>query len=88
MSPGHPGPPRQRGPGLQRECERRPIIDHDPATGRFEHIGWFTEPREGETAVLLDDGRVLITGGGRAGGATAESFDPATGESTALTQPT
>ena len=61
---------------------------YDPATGRFEHIGWFTEPRDGESVTLLDDGRVLITGGGRAGGATAEIFDPATGESTALTQPT
>ena len=76
------------GSGLAFLEGNRSVEVYDPATGRFEHIGWFTEPREGETAALLDDGRVLITGGGRAGGATAEIFDPATGESTALTQPT
>lgn len=41
-------------------------------------------PRQGHTAVPLDDGRVLVTGGRAAGGAlapptaTAELFDPAT----------
>ena len=76
------------GSGLAFFEGNRSVEVYDPATGRFEHIGWFTEPREGETATLLDDGRVLITGGGRAGGTTAEIFDPATGDSTALTQPT
>ena len=75
------------GSGLAFIEGNRSVEVYDPATGLFEHIGWFTEPREGETAALLDDGRVLITGGGGAGGATAEIFDPATGESTALTQP-
>ena len=36
---------------------------YDPATGTFSPIGSMGAPREGHTATLLDDGRVLFVGG-------------------------
>ena len=49
-------------------------------------VGDMVQPRSGHTATLLEDGRVLLTGGhtmidgseGGYGGATAELYDPAT----------
>jgi Tol biopolymer transport system component len=59
---------------------------YDPATGTFSATGSMTAMRAGETATLLQDGRVLITGGGNCGDAahagtwaSAELYDPATG---------
>jgi Galactose oxidase, central domain len=52
----------------------------DPATGTFSAIGLLHHSRAGHRATLLNDGRVLITGGSGADGtlAEAEIFDPAT----------
>jgi WD40 repeat protein len=47
---------------------------------RFEQTGSLHHPREGNTATLLNDGRVLIAGGGNISLlATAEIYDPKTG---------
>ena len=58
----------------------------DPKTNTFTPTGSMNVPRNMFMAILLDDGRVLIAGGGNnAGGArsmaydTAELYDPATG---------
>jgi hypothetical protein len=53
----------------------------DPATGTFTLIGNMTAARVGQTATLLTDGRVLITGGWTSSSpiATAELYDPLTG---------
>jgi WD40 repeat protein len=62
---------------------------YDPATGRFTQTGSMVVPRESQTATLLTDGRVLITGGtswctadGCEDAASAELYDPATGKFT------
>jgi hypothetical protein len=57
---------------------------YDPATGLFADTGDMVNPRQNQTSSLLDDGRVLLTGGhGGVGGGTplasAELYDPATG---------
>ena len=52
---------------------------YDPATARFTPVDSMATARAGHTATLLQDGRVLITGGGLAG---AELYDPATGQFT------
>lgn len=54
-------------------------------SAEFTQLGRPPRERFGHTETRLADGRVLITGGGPAGGATAEIFDPATGGSTPLT---
>jgi hypothetical protein len=61
----------------------------DPATGSFTASGDLSEGRGGHTATLLDDGRVLLVGGGYGvlgdGRVTtsAETWDPASGSATA-----
>lgn len=57
----------------------------DPATGTFAPAGHMTAAREGHTATLLANGKVLITGGSTqsAPRADAELFDPITGTFTA-----
>jgi len=55
---------------------------YDPGTGKFTLNGSMLDRREGQTATLLEDGRVLIAGGsfiGDAGGArltSAELYQP------------
>src|SRR5216683_2591521 len=56
---------------------------YDPAKQAFSPTGSMTAPREGQTITMLQDGRVLLTGGARNVGfraqlASAEFFDPAT----------
>jgi hypothetical protein len=59
---------------------------YDPATGKFTKTGSLHQGRDDQTATLLKDGRVLIAGGmGWVGNswselASAELYDPATGE--------
>lgn len=59
----------------------------DPATGTFSSTGDLAFPRDNTTATALQDGRVLVAGGSAVVGnpgsttiATAEIYDPATGE--------
>jgi hypothetical protein len=55
---------------------------YDPASGTFTRTGDITTPRDGHTATLLPDGRVLIAGGEGSNGtglASAELYDPAAG---------
>lgn len=55
---------------------------YDPATGMFTPTGSLQVPRSFHTATLLQDGRVLLTGGLDNTGAliaSAELYDPATG---------
>ena len=71
---------------------------YSPASGTFTPTGVMTQPRTAHAAVLLNNGQVLITGGneawapGLAGSpipatASAELFNPATGQFTALANP-
>jgi large repetitive protein len=61
---------------------------YDPATGKFSLTGSMAAVRGFQTATLLADGRVLVAGGRTVGPggsladdvATAELYDPATGE--------
>jgi hypothetical protein len=52
---------------------------YDPVAGVFTTAGNTNAPRWGHTATLLEDGKVLITGGDTP---SAELFDPATGSFT------
>jgi hypothetical protein len=58
-----------------------PAVASAAVTGRFRFAGAMTDAREGHTATLLRDGRVLIVGGmdGRQVLRSAELYDPATG---------
>jgi hypothetical protein len=57
---------------------------YDPLSGSFTLVGNMTEPRAGASAILLQNGDVLIVGGNEpAGGkqvATAELYHPSTGK--------
>ena len=53
----------------------------DPETGSWHQVAAMSQPAEGQAAVLLHDGRVLVVGGTTNDGgetARAEIFDPAT----------
>jgi N-acetylneuraminic acid mutarotase len=55
---------------------------YDPASGTFSATGSMSVPREGHTATLLRDGRVLVVGGSDNGTHTldtAEVYDPSIG---------
>ncbi len=52
---------------------------YDPATGRWTPTGSMRDARGDHRAVLLPDGRVLVTGIGERSPSTAEIYDPATG---------
>jgi hypothetical protein len=67
---------------------------YDPSTGTFSKTGSMTTNRQGHTATLLADGRVLIAGGANSSRnpalASAELYEPATGtfiETGAMLQP-
>jgi WD40 repeat protein len=51
---------------------------YDPSMGTFTTTGNMITPRQGHTATLLADGKVLITGGGFSVG-NAELYDPDSG---------
>jgi hypothetical protein len=54
---------------------------YNPATGKFSPTGTMTTQRSGDTATLLENGKVLFAGGDVGGSvATAELYDPATGK--------
>lgn len=59
---------------------------YDPAAGTFTQVGDMGSPRADHAALLLPDGRVLVTGGSELLGAflsdhaTAEVFNPSTGQ--------
>ena len=58
---------------------------YDPATGTFSKTGSMSTFRDNHTATLLDDGRVLVTGGGGEGYASSTSadvYDPSSGRFT------
>jgi hypothetical protein len=62
---------------------------YDPTTGRFATTGSMTTIRENQTATLLNDGQVLVTGGDQTYqpapdqvNASAELYDPTMGKFT------
>ena len=62
---------------------------YDSVSGKFSYTGSLHSPHAGQSATLLSDGRVLITGGESDIGAytyDAELYDPASGQFTALPQ--
>ena len=69
-----------RNIGFRSELSSAEI--YDPSTGTFSPTGSMRTPREGHTATMLRDGRVLVVGGSDNGTHTldsAEIYDPASG---------
>jgi hypothetical protein len=68
------------GAGITGESVRTAEL-YDPKTGKFTATGSMSVDRAGQTATLLADGMVLISGGdGDTSAAdTAELYDPKTG---------
>ncbi len=69
--------------GYSQVTETAELFDH--STGTFRTTGSMKEAREAQTATLLNDGTVLITGGGWLGWSStksAELYDPKTGQFT------
>jgi hypothetical protein len=60
---------------------------YDPRTGRFSRNGSLVDVRTGATALLLNDGRVLVAGGGWEPDPEMEIYDPATGKSRVVPPP-
>lgn len=62
---------------------------YDPATGAFSANGLLAEPRSNESALLLSDGRVLVSGGRSDSGdlTKIEIYDPAQGTSVEIAPP-
>lgn len=73
--------------GVLQAQDRAEVFD--PDSGSFTEVGRMRQARVDHAAVLLPDGRVLVTGGSVLNGsfladlASAELFDPATGTFTA-----
>ncbi len=64
--------------GNASDVQEEPLASaelYDPGTGKFSKTGSMATPRDGQTAILLLDGRVLVVGGDDR---TAELYNPAT----------
>ena len=76
---------RRPGPGAGRPANDRAVVHsaevYDPVANTWTAVADMATGRTYGTATLLPDGKVLVAGGGDAGGSTAsaELFDPATG---------
>jgi hypothetical protein len=66
--------------GFNADGWLRSVELYDSARGRWTRVAPMTTAREGATATLLGDGRVLVAGGGNPSATTsAELYDPASG---------
>jgi hypothetical protein len=78
------------GPGASELPRLKTAELYDPLTGTFSPTGSMALPRVLHAATLLDDGKVLITGGtidnvgGGVATATSEVYDPSTGAFTTV----
>jgi N-acetylneuraminic acid mutarotase len=67
--------------GNDETVSSKSAILYDPATETWRSTGSLRIRRDGHTATLLDDGKVLVVGGTilmRAGSMNAELYDPDT----------